>query len=197
MNVFAPHAVREVLSEKLDLDGILNSFCGVTWREPDVKFAPVECESGRVANLSYRMIPLPGGPPLYAGTTAVGGVHSAAYQFRDEQTGGTLLVAPDVGALTPELLAALAESDAIVFDGTFWSRDELMAMKPGARTPEEMGHVTIADTSMALLAGLSARRKIYTHLNNTNPVLAAESPERKSVEAAGLTVGCDGLEFEI
>ncbi len=197
MAVFAPGAVREVLREKLGLDAILNSFCGVSWQEPAVKFAPVECQGGEVADLSYRMIALPGGPPLYAGKTGAGGVQSAAYQFRDEKTGGTLLVAPDVGALTTELLAALAESDAIVFDGTFWSRDELTAMKPGARAPDEMGHVTIADTSRALLAGLPARRKVYTHINNTNPVLAAESPERKSVEAAGLTVGYDGLEFDV
>jgi len=60
-----------------------------------------------------------------------------------------------------------------------------------------MGHVTIRDHSLARLGGLSARHKIYIHVNNTNPVLSPGSPERTAVLAAGVAVGCDGLELEI
>jgi pyrroloquinoline quinone biosynthesis protein B len=60
-----------------------------------------------------------------------------------------------------------------------------------------MGHVTIKDCSLELLAGMRAQKRIYIHINNTNPILMKVSAQRKAVEAAGLTIGWDGLEFEI
>jgi pyrroloquinoline quinone biosynthesis protein B len=106
-------------------------------------------------------------------------------------------VAPDVGAVNKGLSEALKNSDAVLFDGTFWSGDELKGLKSTARTAGEMGHVTIRDTSLELLRKLPARRKIYIHINNTNPVLAADSPERAVVESARVEVGWDSLEFEL
>jgi pyrroloquinoline quinone biosynthesis protein B len=120
-----------------------------------------------------------------------------AYEVIDGRTGGRLLVAPDVAEVTDGLRTALLESDAVLFDGTFWSGDELVRVKERAPLAAEMGHVTIRDTSLALLGGLRAARKIYIHINNTNPVLAPGSTERAAVEAAGITVGFDGLEFEL
>ena len=216
LNVFAPRSLREPLCGPLGLGGVLNSFCGVEWHElamdgggcfgvpplsgPGVGTSQnrlkAELQTAKTAALSCRMIALPGGPPLYA-PGATNGPHSVAYQFRDAKTGGRLLVAPDVAAVNAELLEALKNSDVVLFDGTFWSGDDLTAVRPGARTPEQMGHVTIKDGSLDLLAKLPAKRKIYTHINNTNPILAAQSPERAAVEAAGITVGYDGLEFEI
>ena len=115
----------------------------------------------------------------------------------DRNTGGRLLVAPDVAGWNGALAKAMAESDAVLFDGTFWSGDELRRVKAAARTAAEMGHITIKDHSLARLGGLSARHKIYIHVNNTNPVLSPGSPERTAVEAAGIVVGYDGLEFEV
>jgi len=115
----------------------------------------------------------------------------------DAQTGGRLLVAPDVGALNDDLLKALSSSHAVLFDGTFWSADELTRFKSRAPKASEMGHVTIQDCSLRLLGELSARHKIYIHINNTNPILASNSPERTAVESAGIMVGTDGFEFEL
>ena len=181
---------------------------------PDRVNAELQAAEASSAALACRMIALPGGPPLFA-MDVKSGPQSVAYQFRDEKTGRRLLVAPDVAVaiaesardvaehshrveeINEELLAALKDSDAVIFDGTFWSADDLTHIKPGARTPEEMGHVTIEDGSLDLLAKLPAKRKIYTHINNTNPILAPDSPERKAVEGAGIIVGYDGLEFEV
>lgn len=143
------------------------------------------------------MIVLPGKAPPFASGMANGGIHSVAYQFLDRQTGGRLLVAPDVSAVNEELREALESSDAILFDGTFWSSDELRQVKAKARTADQMGHLTIKDFSLDLLKKLPARRKIYIHINNTNPVLAKHSRERAAVERAGITIGHDGLEFEL
>jgi pyrroloquinoline quinone biosynthesis protein B len=120
-----------------------------------------------------------------------------AYQFLDRRTGGRLLVAPDVGGLNDGLLEALASSDGVLFDGTFWSGGELQGVKSNAPEAVEMGHVTIKDCSLGLLGQVAAGRKIYIHINNTNPVLAPDSPERAAVESTGVVVGSDGLEFEL
>ena len=196
LNIHAPRAVRDTLVSHLGLDAALNAFCGTEWREPPLRFARLG--TGKDAgDLSCRMIPLPGRPPPFAKKIFPRGTHSVAYQFMDRRTGGRLLVAPDVAAVNKDLLAALENSDAILFDGTFWSKDELKGVKSSARAADEMGHVTIEDFTLALLKKLPARRKILIHINNTNPVLAKDSPERAAVAAAGITIGHDGLEFEL
>jgi len=195
LNIFAPRAVREVLTRSIGLDKVLDTFCGADWHEPPTRFAPLDAEDK--GGLSYRMIPLAGKAPPFAKKISPRGTHSVAYQFLDRRTGGVLLVAPDVCAVNKGLRDALKNSDAILFDGTFWSGDELKGLKSTARTAGEMGHVTIRDVSLELLRKSPARRKIYIHINNTNPVLAADSPERAAVEDAGIVVGWDDLEFEI
>jgi pyrroloquinoline quinone biosynthesis protein B len=108
-----------------------------------------------------------------------------------------LLVAPDVACCNGALADAINQADAVLFDGTFWSDDELSDFKAQARTAVEMGHVTIKDQSLSLLTKCPAGRKIYVHINNTNPILSPGSPERAAVAAAGILVGYDGLEFEL
>jgi pyrroloquinoline quinone biosynthesis protein B len=147
--------------------------------------------------LLYRAIELGGDPPPFAKAAPRGAAQSVAYQFKDPRTGGRLLVAPDVGGLNDGLREALSCSDAVLFDGTFWSGEELRGVKSNAPKASEMGHVTIEDCSLRLLSQLAARRKIYIHINNTNPILAPGSPERAAVESAGVVVGSDGLEFEL
>jgi len=149
------------------------------------------------SSLLYRAIVLPGTPPPFAKDAASTGAHSLAFQFLDQRTGGRLIVAPDVAAVNPGLLEALTTSDAILFDGTFWSADELGVVKPKAQKAADMGHVTIQDCSLELLANLAAPKKIYIHINNTNPILAPGSREQAAVQAAGIIVGSDGLEFEL
>ena len=96
---------------------------------------------------------------------------AVAYSITDRNTGGRLLVAPDVGGWNETLLEAMQQSDAVLFDGTFWSANELSSVKANARTASEMGHLTIKDDSLSRLSKLPARHKIYIHINNTNPVL--------------------------
>jgi pyrroloquinoline quinone biosynthesis protein B len=198
LRVHATQAVRATLDASLGLTTIMDSFCGIDWIEPPtVDFAPLPgCKEGR-ASLLYRAIALPGRPPVFARGKNPGGVHNAAYCIMDTITGGRLLLAPDVAGWNDALAGAMAASDAVLFDGTFWSEDELRRFKPAASTAAEMGHLTIKDHSLARLGGLSARRKICIHVNNTNPVLSPDSPERAAVEAAGIVVGYDGLEFEL
>ena len=120
---------------------------------------------------------------------------SVAFQFRDKTSGASALIAPAVGQVTDELRDAIHDADVVLFDGTFWSDDELRAVRPGARTAREMNHLPISEGSLDLLRQAPARRKVYTHINNTNPILSPGSPERSTVEQAGVEIARDGLEI--
>ena len=199
IHLHATRAVRETLSKGLRLDEVLSSYGAVIWHEatPGHDFAPLLTRSGQASGLSCRTIALAGSPPLYARKDSGEGAQSIACLIRDERTGGILLVAPDVENITPALLSALHEADAVLFDGTFWSNDELMRIKGASRSALDMGHLPLQTHSLKTLCGLPARHKILLHINNTNPVLRPGSPERVEVEAAGITIGHDGLDFEL
>ena len=169
--VYAADETRTALAW---LDNILARFCRIEWRNIS---ADSQSLTGSVA---FRAIDLPG---------------SVAFQFRDDSSGQTALFAPSVGEITEQLRSAVHESDVILFDGTFWNDGELRVVRPGARTPREMNHLPIADGSLELLRKSAARRKIYTHINNTNPILMAGSRERAQLEQAGIEIGYDGLEI--
>jgi pyrroloquinoline quinone biosynthesis protein B len=110
--------------------------------------------------------------------------------------GARLAFVPGAAALTPELRQRLSRADLVLFDGTLFADDEMIRTGTGAKTGRRMGHMPIdgADGSLAGLSGLAGRR-IYIHLNNTNPVLLADSAERRTVEAAGWQVAEDGMEL--
>ena len=156
------------------IDVALKPFCGIEWR-------PVSRDFNSLSkSVAFRAISLSG---------------SIALQFRDQSSSVSALIAPAVGNLNDELHDALKTSDVVLFDGTFWTDDELLAFRPGARRAREMNHLPIADGSLDLLRHSPARRKLYTHINNTNPILMPGSRERAEVERAGIEFACDGLEI--
>ncbi len=86
-------------------------------------------------------------------------------------------------------------ADLVFFDGTVWNDDEMIASRTGAKTGARMGHMHMAgdDGSVSAFARLNVARKVFVHINNTNSVLADDSPERALVEAAGWEVAHDGM----
>jgi pyrroloquinoline quinone biosynthesis protein B len=96
------------------------------------------------------------------------------------------------------LFEQLARADVLLFDGTFWSDDELKEVFAAGQSAREIGHIPVSgpDGSLELLSGLKAR-KIYVHLNNTNPLLDPSSTEYRLVREAGWEVGEDGWEFQL
>jgi pyrroloquinoline quinone biosynthesis protein B len=169
--VYASDATRSALDW---LELLLHPFGGSTWRTASGDFNSLS------NGLAFRAIELH---------------KSNAFQLRDEVSGRAALIAPVVGELTAELRDAVNTSDVIVFDGTFWNDDELRAVRQGARSAREMNHLPISDSSLALLRHSPARRKIYMHINNTNPILMSGSRERALVQQAGIEIACDGLEI--
>jgi pyrroloquinoline quinone biosynthesis protein B len=117
---------------------------------------------------------------------------------RDERTGKRLAYVSSAGAVAP-VASRLGDVDTVLFDGTFWSSDELVRLGLSKSRAEDMAHVPIGgDTgSLAGLAGVAIRRRIFVHINNTNPILVEGSPERSAVERAGWEVGFDGMEVSL
>ena len=123
---------------------------------------------------------------------------AVAYKIIDTRAGSSILVAPAIKQIDERFIAAAAECDCLLFDGSFWSDDEMELRGAGTRTASAMGHLPISGAagSLARLGDLRIR-KIYTHINNTNPILVENSDERRAVEKAGWEVAEDGMDFSL
>ena len=152
---------------------------------------------GCPAGLTVTAFPVPAGPPRFASEDLPG--HTVGLLVRDDATGGVCAFVPGCGGLDRTLLDRLAGAELVLFDGTFWTDDELIALGIGQRTARAMDHLPVSgpDGSLEQLAALPARHRVYTHINNTNPMLIEDSPQRLEVERHGLVVGADGMRFTL
>jgi pyrroloquinoline quinone biosynthesis protein B len=196
LHVHATPAVRGAVDEGLALSRVLDTYCGVRWHEPPASLAPLCGADGRPSGLLYQAFPVAGRPPRYRARdrpSEPGG--NVGYRIVDPDTGGRLAVIPGLAAIDDELSSTLDECDLLLIDGTFWSEHELRDAGVDGPTASATGHLPVGgpDGSLTWLAGLSEKIKIYIHLNNTNPMLRDDSPERRQVEAAGAGVGRDGM----
>jgi pyrroloquinoline quinone biosynthesis protein B len=194
LTVAATPAVRSLLDEVLRL---LGGYLTVAWREitPGNDFP---LDPSCPASLRARAIPVGSGkPPAYAGADRVPADAAVGLRVSDPR-GGSLVYAPCVPALTGALLDACRASSLILLDGTFFSDDELVRSgKP--RTARQLGHLPVGgpDGSLAQLEPAIRARVVYTHVNNTNPLLAGHSTASEQVRRAGAAVAIDGTEYEL
>jgi len=167
----------------------------VTWRRLELgREQPI---AG--AGLAVTALPAPGKLPLHLeGVRAASPEDNVGLVIRDVRSGSRLAYLSGVSGPSAEVERAVTGAAAVFFDGTFWSSDELIAAGLGTRRAEDMAHWPIggAEGSLARL-GVRASKKIFTHINNTNPILHASSPERRAVEDAGWIVAHDGLDLEL
>ncbi|GAA4894157.1 pyrroloquinoline quinone biosynthesis protein PqqB [Actinomycetospora straminea] len=121
------------------------------------------------------------------------------YRFTDTTSGRTAVYLPGVQEVTPAVHDELAAADVVLVDGTTWTDDEMIRLGLASKTARDMGHLAVdgPDGSLAVLSGLRAERKIYVHINNSNPMLLEDSAEYATVTARGAEVATDGLEVEV
>ncbi|MGY1590842.1 pyrroloquinoline quinone biosynthesis protein PqqB [Geodermatophilus sp. SYSU D00708] len=190
--VHATEATRDTLHEGTGLLRVLEAYCPVTWR-PVVPGVDVPLGGG----LSYRAFDVPTTKRArFGGGTDKGRV--VGYRLTDEHSGGALVCLPVVQDLAT-VREELDDCACLLVDGTCWADDELARLGLGSRTAREMGHQPISGPggSLELLAPLPIARKVYTHVNNTNPILLEDAPERRVVEQHGMEVAVDGMELEV
>ena len=163
---------------------------------------PVVLPDGRASGITVTLFSVPGKVPLYLeqpGATPV-----------LEETGGTVgclvtdgaarvFFIPSCAAMTAGLAARLHGADAVLFDGTLWTDDEMVRAGLGPKTGQRMGHMSVsgADGTLAAFEALGVRRRVLLHINNSNPILLDDSPERAAVNAAGWEVAFDGMEVAL
>src|SRR5262249_1741562 len=141
---------------------------------------------------------VPGKMPLYLeGDTPELDTESAANVGVElVHEGRRLVFVPGAAKVTDGMRKRFAHADVLLFDGTLFSDDEMIRTGTGQKTGRRMGHIPIDgdDGSLCALGETSARR-IFVHINNTNPILIDDSPERRKIEAAGWQVATDGMEI--
>lgn len=192
--LFTTAAIAEVLDENpifraLDPEFVTRQVVGVG---ESVEIAP---------NLLAEMFVVPGKVPLYMEGETVD------TELEGEQTVGVALRAdgkqafylPGCAKVTPSLADRMKGAELVFFDGTVWENEEMIRMGVGAKTGARMGHMSMAgkNGSMAAFGSLNVSRKIFVHMNNTNPVLDPSSPERAQVESSGWEVAFDGMQVEL
>jgi pyrroloquinoline quinone biosynthesis protein B len=158
--------------------------------------APAERVS--LGELTAEFFLVPGKLPLYLEGDNPDTASESAANVGVELSDGNVRLAyvPGAAAVSAAMRERLARANVILFDGTLFTDEEMIRTGTGEKTGRRMGHMPIDGDggSLAALAGLTARR-IYVHINNTNPILVDGSPARARVEAAGWQVAWDGMEI--
>lgn len=148
--------------------------------------------------LDAEVFPVPGKVALYLerGAPELAAQDGVNVGVEIRNGGSRLVYVPGAAAIATNMVERFSRADVLLFDGTLFQDDEMIVSGTGTKTGRRMGHMPLdgADGTLQQLAGL-ARRRILTHINNTNPILVEGSPERCKVEAAGFEIAEDGMEI--
>jgi len=153
-----------------------------------------------IDGLSITAVPLDGKAPPYSPhrfDPHLG--DNVGYLIEDTVAQASLFYAPGLGQMSERLLSIMQSADCVMVDGTFWSEDEMHRAGVGTKLASEMGHLPQSgDEGMLMwLRRLDGPRKILIHINNTNPILIEDSPERRAVEGEGIEVAFDQMAFDL
>ena len=120
-------------------------------------------------------------------------------RIREQATGKEFFYIPGVAEIDEQLAKRIAGASLLFLDGTLFTDDEMVSQGLSAKTGQRMGHISMSgpDGSMAVIKPLNIARRIYVHINNSNPALEDGSDARRAVEAQGWEVGYDGMEVRL
>ena len=159
---------------------------------------PLLAADGSASGLTLEAVPVPGKLPIHLdGRVPADPEHNIGLLIREPARDRALGYFPAAAGTSPQLEAAIDQAEGVFFDGTFWSNDELPHQGLGDKRAQDMAHWPIggAGGSLEYLRRLRGKRRIYIHINNTNPVLREVSPEAQQLRAAGLELAHDGMEL--
>ncbi|HSS31464.1 MAG TPA: pyrroloquinoline quinone biosynthesis protein PqqB [Nitrospiraceae bacterium] len=201
--IYSTESVRRGFTDGNVLYRTLQRFAGhVTWRT--LKLGVEEtllCADGRPSGLTVEAVAVPGKPPIHLeGLVSPSDPElNVGLRFRQCANGRVLAYLSAVGRITTSVFEGLADADCVMFDGTFWSSDELSAPGFLEKSAEDLAHWPVGGQrgSLALLSKVTAPQRVFIHINNTNPMLREDSTERKIIEGAGWRVAWDGMEIRL
>ena len=194
VRVFGAEGVERALRRGYPVLAMLERYSGAEWQtlEPEQE-RPLEGSS-----LTVEPFEAGGDAPRYLDGSDVE-LQASGFVFRDRASGGVVTYVPGLARLDDGVLDRFAGSDLVLVDGTFWRDDELARLGISERSARDMGHVPLSgpEGSLGALARLERPRVALVHINNTNPILLEDSPERQAVLGAGVEVAYDGLEIAL
>ena len=201
--IYCTASIRRILQEDNSMFAMLNRVPNqVSWTEisSDGSF-PLLTVAGNDSGIRCTAFSLGSRYPAYVSRERSSGLkpEEALLGLMVASSGGRFAYMPAVPAVDDSLLQRLKDADLLLFDGTFWSDDELIHVQGSGSTAHEMGHIAVsgAKGSLRQLAGLRRPRKVFVHVNNTNPMLDESGPEYAQVRAAGWEVAEDGWNFDL
>jgi pyrroloquinoline quinone biosynthesis protein B len=204
LRVYATDSIRRILTEDNSMFAMLQRLpAQVTWSTfaPGAIF-PLEDPAGQDSGLRCHALSLGTHYPAYVSPRRQSDLtfgEASLGLIVETPTGKRLAYMPAVPEIDEALLQEFDSADVLLFDGTFWSDDELIRMQGSGQTARQMGHVPVssAEGSLSKLAGLRRPRKIFIHINNTNPMLNQAGPEYRQVRESGWEIAEDGCQFDL
>jgi pyrroloquinoline quinone biosynthesis protein B len=198
LDVYCSGMVQQDLSTGFPVLRMLSHYCGVNWHEIPVDGDAFEIEG--IEGLTFAAFALSSKAPPYSPLRE--DPHpgdNIGLMVRDRRSGRSLFYAPGLARIESHLEAAMQEADVLLIDGTCWSDDELARRGVGRRRALAMGHLAQSgpEGMIEALRPYMRQRKVLIHINNTNPILVEDSPERAELAAAGIEVAYDGMEITL
>ena len=198
LRVYAAPSILRILREENSMFGMLNRV------EPQVVWTsmnsgapfPLLSAEGKDSGLRCEVYYLSGRYPKYVKSANLARDEATAALFFESAAGKRVAYIPAVDSLSDTLLEKIRHVDLLLFDGTFWSDDELLRVLGSGETAHQMGHLPVEE-SLRLLKDVEVGRKMFIHLNNTNPILNESSAEHQTVRQAGWEVAEDNWQLEL
>ena len=198
--VYATERVRRGFCEQNRLYRTLERFeRQVTWHTLELGAERPLLAAGRESGLSVKALPVPGKSPLHLAELGAEPGDNVGLRIAQPQGGAVLAYLPAVAAPASQVTEAMDGASAVFFDGTFFSNDELTGKGVGTRDAADMSHWPLGGEqgSLQFLQKSAVKRRIFIHINNTNPILRDDSSERALVTIAGMEVAFDGMDLTL
>jgi pyrroloquinoline quinone biosynthesis protein B len=194
VRIYGEAGVERALTDGYPVLSILERYSGAEWTtlEPG-RATPLEGSS-----LTVEAFDVGGDAPRYLDGSGLE-IGASALVFRDRAGPGVVTYAPGLARLDDDVLSRFAASDLVLVDGTFWGNDDLARLGISTRSARDMGHLPLSGPggTLEVLSRLERPRTALVHINNTNPILLEDSPERDAVIRAGVEIAYDGLEVDL
>jgi pyrroloquinoline quinone biosynthesis protein B len=197
LDIYCTEMVRQDLTTGNPLFKILGHYCGVEWHPVQIN---ADFTIPGAAGLRFGALTLTSKAPPYSPHRE--DPHQGdniGLTIEDVGTGGRAFYAPGLAEIEAHLVPSMEAADCLLVDGTFWTDDEMLRLGVSKKRAREIGHLPQSgDNGMiAALARFRKPRKILIHINNTNPILDEDSPERAELNAQKIEVAYDGMELVV
>jgi pyrroloquinoline quinone biosynthesis protein B len=198
LHVYCTEPVYQDLTSGFPVLTMLQHYCGIEWHRLDMDRGAFEVDG--IPQLRFTAVPLESKAPPYSPHRE--DPHpgdNIGLVIEDGRSERSVFYAPGLGAITPAIAERLTMADCLLVDGSFWTEDEMSRAGVGSKTAQAMGHLPQSGEGGMLewLSRTRAERKILIHINNTNPVLREDSPERARLREEGVEVAYDGMDIEV